>query len=58
MLYCININTLTGSISALEKNLRFIAYTTAPSKKSTVSNVGIESIGSAGQAGFTYQALV
>ena len=30
MLYCIDVNTLTGSISAKEKKICFIAYTTLP----------------------------
>ena len=38
-------------------HLCFIVYTTA-SSEDPVSNLGVESAGSAGQAGFTYQALV
>ena len=57
MLYSIDINTLTGSITANEKILALcINYDVI--RRDPISNVGIESVGSTGQGGFTNQALV
>ena len=44
-------------ISIRKKSLLYCVYDGA-TRRDSVSNVGIESVGSAGQAGFTYQALV
>ena len=59
MLQNMEINTLTGSISAKESHpcLQYSMYDGVV-RRVSINNVRIESVGSAGQTGFTYQALV
>ena len=56
MLCSIDIHTVTGNISA-KKFLLYSIYD-GVTRRSPISNVGIESVDSADQAGFNYQALV
>ena len=58
LLQSIDINTLIGSISAKEKHSCYIVYTTISPAEPQSELSGFENIGSAAQAGFTYQALV
>ena len=57
MLYNIDINTSTSNISAKGKILA-LQYIRRRRPQGLIINVGIENVGSAGQAGFTYQAIV